>query len=205
METTEPRSTPVNKTEIDESTVRDKLNKEKPKSKKESQELANLRKELANKEQLYKESQEKILYVRAEFENYKKRIERDQAGIAAYAKEHVILSILPVLDSFDRAAASYENTHSAEDILKGFQLIHKQFLDTLARLNVSVIDCKGHQFDPTCHDAMLHQQTADAPENTIIEVCQPGYKFQDKIIRHAQVIIAKQPEIKEEEVVKNKE
>ena len=184
--------------EIEASSPAEKPTKEKAKGKKENHELAELRKQLAEKEQLYKEGQEKILYVRAEFENYKKRMERDQAGIAAYAKEHLLLAILPVIDSFDRAATSYASTHSADDILKGFQLIHKQFIDTLTRLNVEKVECKGQAFDPACHDAMMHQETDTAPENTIIDVCQPGYKYGDKIIRHAQVIIAKKPEVKKE-------
>ena len=192
-------------TEPEQSTVAEPEHKEavekqhKSKGKKENQEIEELRKQLADKEQLYKESQEKILYLRAEFENYKKRVERDQASMSALAKEYVLLAILPVIDSFDRAAASYECTHSSEEILKGFGLIHKQFNDTLTRLNVQKIECHGQAFDPACHDAMMHQETDTAPENTILDVCQPGYKLNDKIIRHAQVIIAKKPEEKKEE------
>jgi len=202
LETTE-KEPQVN--EINSASEAEKPVKEKAKNRKENHELKELRKQLAEKEQLYKENQEKILYVRAEFENFKKRVERDQAGMSAYAKEQLLLAILPVIDNFDRAAASYEITHSAEEILKGFQLIHKQFIDTLSRLNVEKIECKGQAFDPARHDAMMHQETDEFPENTIIDVCQPGYKFGEKIIRHSQVIIAKKPEVKEEGEKKEKE
>ncbi|MFH1428798.1 MAG: nucleotide exchange factor GrpE [Candidatus Margulisiibacteriota bacterium] len=163
-----------------------------------NKQIEELTQQLSAKDEEIKEAKAAVLRLHAEFENFKKRMEKERMGASRYAVEQTLLEVLPVLDSFDRAAASYEKKHSAEDIYNGFQLIQKQFYDTLTRLGVCKIECKGEQFDPNTHDALLHQESAEVPENTILDVCCNGYKYKDKIIRHAQVVIAKKPEVQED-------
>jgi molecular chaperone GrpE len=149
---------------------------------------------LAAKDAEIKELNERLLRLRADFDNIRKRMEREKMSLATLVEEKFLLEVLPILDSLDRAKDSYETTHSAENIYSGLELIQKQFQDTLNRMGVKKIACQGEFFDANLHCAVMSQECNDAADNSIVEVCQPGYTYKDKVIRHAQVIIAKKEE-----------
>lgn len=153
--------------------------KEKKKSKKES-ELELIKKELAEKNDL-------LIRTAAEFDNYKKRTEREKASVAEYAKAGIIKKLLPILDNIDRATVA--DKESAEYI-KGIELIVKQFLGLSGDLGIEEVAKVGDTFDPNFHEAVMHIEDENYGENVIAQVLQKGYKIGDTVIRAAMVQVA---------------
>lgn len=153
--------------------------KEKKKSKKDA-ELEAIKSELDQKADL-------LARTAAEFDNYKKRTERERVGISEFAKAEVLKKLLPILDNIDRAAAAEAGT---EEYLKGIELIIKQFLSLKEGLGLIPIAKKGDAFDPNFHEAVMHIEDESYGENVIAEVLQQGYKIGDTVIRAAMVQVA---------------
>lgn len=153
--------------------------KEKKKSKKDA-ELETLKQELAQKTDL-------LARTAAEFDNYKKRTDRERAGIAEFAKAQVLKKLLPILDNIDRASAAEAGT---DEYLKGIELIIKQFLSLKEGLELVEIAKAGDAFDPNFHDAVMHIEDESLGENVIAQVLQQGYKIGDTVIRAAMVQVA---------------
>ncbi len=153
--------------------------KEKKKSKKDS-ELEALKAELDAKN-------DQLMRTAAEFDNFKKRTEREKASIAEFAKAGLIKQLLPILDNIDRAAAADK---ASADYIKGIEMIVKQFETIVSTLNIEEIAKVGDQFDPNIHEAVMHIEDETLGENVIADVLQKGYKFGDTVIRAAMVKVA---------------
>jgi len=129
--------------------------------------------------------------IQAEFENYRKRAAKEQQDFRDYALADALKSLLPILDSLDRAlktkAASLEDFHS------GIELIDKQFHDALAKLGVQPIEAEGELFDPNLHQAVQLVDTQETEDNRIIDELQRGYKMKDRLLRAAMVRVARNP------------
>lgn len=132
-------------------------------------------------------SKEQLLRTAAEFDNYKKRTDRERAGIAEYAKCEVIKKLLPILDNINRAAAT-EST--GDDYIKGVEMIIKQFSALAETLGIEEIGAQGDNFDPNLHEAVMHVEDEALGENVIAEVLQKGYKLGGTVIRAAMVKVA---------------
>ena len=130
-------------------------------------------------------AKEQYLRLAAEFDNYKKRTEREKTQIYADAYAKVVGEFLPVLDNLERAL-SIEG-EDFDGLYKGVELVLKQTLETFAKMDVEEIEAKGQAFDPELHNAVMHGEDESLPENTIAEVLQKGYKMGDKVIRYATV------------------
>ena len=152
---------------------------EKKKSKKEL-EIEKLKSELDSKNDL-------LIRTAAEFDNYKKRTERERLSIAQYAKAEMAKKLLPLLDNIDRARSS---DTSSDDYIKGFEMIVKQFLGLSEQLELTEIGAQGEPFDPNLHEAVMHSEDENLGENVIAEVLQKGYKLGDTVIRAAMVKVA---------------
>ena len=153
--------------------------KEKKKSKKET-ELESLKTQLEEKSDL-------LFRTAAEFDNYKKRTEREKASVAEYAKAGIIKKLLPILDNVDRAAAADKET---ADYIKGVELIIKQFEGLASELGIEEVAKVGDSFDPNYHEAVMHTEDENLGENVIAQVLQKGYKIGDTVIRPAMVAVA---------------
>ncbi len=138
------------------------------------------------KEELEKQK-DLLLRTAAEFDNYKKRTERERIMTAEYAKASVIKTLLPVFDNVDRADACDKES---ADYAKGVELIVKQLKETVKNLGITEIGVVGDTFDPTLHEAVMHVEDAEAGENTVVEVFQKGYRIGDTVIRAAMVKVA---------------
>jgi molecular chaperone GrpE len=137
---------------------------------------------------------DQLLRKQAEFENYRRRTERERAEVYKRGKKEVLIEMLSVLDNFERAMLSVSKT-AEEDALKlGFELIYKQFKDILTRMGIEPVESVGHFFDPHVHEAVTIQQTSEHEANTVIEEFQKGYKLGDQLLRPAQVKVAASPE-----------
>lgn len=157
----------------------EKTAKKEKKSKKEA-ELEKLKAELDKKNDI-------LLRTAAEFDNYKKRTEREKSGVAEYARAGIIKQLLPILDNIDRAARA---DRESPDYIKGIELIIKQFEGLSEKLGIEEIAKQGDAFDPNLHEAVMHIEDEALGENVIAEVLQKGYKTGDTIIRHAMVKVA---------------
>ena len=130
--------------------------------------------------------------VAAEFENYRKRVLRDQESLVARAHERLVKELLPVLDDLERALAAAEQ-HEEAKLEEGVRLVHRELAAALQREGLAEIETNG-RFDPHVHEALL-SQPSEAEEGSIIEVVQKGYALGDRVVRPARVVVAApQPE-----------
>ena len=159
--------------------VKETAPKKEKKSKKDS-EIEKLKAELEQKNDV-------LLRTAAEFDNYKKRTEREKSGVAEYARAGIIKQLLPILDNIDRAAGA---DRESPDYIKGIELIVKQLEGLSEKLGIEEIAKQGETFDPNLHEAVMHIEDENLVENVIAEVLQKGYKTGDTIIRHAMVKVA---------------
>jgi molecular chaperone GrpE len=133
-----------------------------------------------------------LLRRQADFDNYRKRIEKERAEDSKRATARVIEGLIPVLDGFEHALAAHREAEY-ENYLKGFELIYKQLLDNVTRLGAERVEPLGKMFDPHLHQAMDRAETADHEDGTILQVFQPGYLFHGRVLRPALVRVAVHP------------
>jgi molecular chaperone GrpE len=133
-----------------------------------------------------------LLRRQADFDNYRKRVEKERSEDSRRSTARVIESLIPVVDSFDQALVSHREPEYA-NYRKGFELIHKQLIDNIAKLGAERIDPLGMTFDPHLHQAMDRTETTDKDEGTILQVFQPGYVFHGRVLRPAMVRVAVHP------------
>jgi molecular chaperone GrpE len=125
--------------------------------------------------------------VAADFENYRKRVARDQESLVARAHERLVKELLPVLDDLERALAAAEQ-HEEAKLEEGVRLVHQELKAALKREGLAEIETNG-RFDPHVHEALL-SQPSDAEEGSVIEVVQKGYRLGDRVVRPARVVVA---------------
>lgn len=133
-----------------------------------------------------------LLRRQADFENYRKRVERERGEDGRRVTARVIEGLIPVLDGFEHALAAHREAEY-ESYRKGFELIYKQLLDNLAKLGAHRIDPLGKPFDPHLHQAVDRAETTEHPDGTILAVFQPGYEFHGRVLRPAMVRVAVHP------------
>ncbi len=128
----------------------------------------------------------------ADFENYRKRIERERREEAQRAVARLIEDLLPALDAFERALAAHD-APAYEDYRKGFELIYRQLWDALERRGLKRIEAEGRIFDPHLHHAIERVESENHQDGAVLEVLQPGYRLHDKVLRPATVRVAVHP------------
>ncbi|MBZ5697050.1 MAG: nucleotide exchange factor GrpE [Acidobacteriia bacterium] len=148
-------------------------------------EIAKLRGEKDDLQQL-------LIRRQADFENYRKRIERDRHEEGRRGVERLITELIPVLDAFDRALHAHEDPAN-EEYRQGVTLIRKQLWDALARHGVTRIDAAGKMFDPHVHQAIERVESIECPDGSIVDVFQDGYLFHGRVLRPAIVRVAVHP------------
>lgn len=145
----------------------------------------------AEKASLY----DKLLRRQAEFENYRKRVERERSELYQHGRDDVLLQFLPVVDNFERALSSLETSEGdAEALRHGVELIHKQFKDALSKFGLEAVEAVGQTFDPHLHEAVTTEATDKHKENTVIQEFQRGYRIGDRLLRPAKVKVASSPD-----------
>ena len=157
-------------------------------------EVASLSRELAAEREKNKELYDKHLRLHAEFENFKKRMEREKCEYYKYALERLVKDLLPVFDHLELAIKSAEESKDFERFSEGIKLIHKQLKDTLEKEGLTYECAVGERFDPCKHEAMMHLETDAHEPNMVMEEHKKGYFLNDRLIRPAMVTVAKRPE-----------
>ena len=138
------------------------------------------------------ELRQTLLRRQADFDNYRKRIEKERFEDSRRATARVIEGLIPVIDSFENALAAHREAEY-ESYRKGFELIYKQLLDNLTRLGAERMDPAGKPFDPHLHQAVDRAETTEHEDGTILQVFQPGYSFHGRVLRPAMVRVAVHP------------
>ena len=149
-------------------------------------EADNLRKELEEKTKSIEELTDTLKRLQAEFENYRKRIEKEKIEFVKYAAAMPVEKLLPVLDSFESAI---RNTNEKEKFVHGVRMIYAQFVSALENIGFRPIKAEGEQFDPYRPEGLLKEES-DKPEGTILEELQKGYMFHDKVLRFSKVKVS---------------
>ena len=139
--------------------------------------------------QIYKD---KYIRLAAEFENYKKRAQRDQIDSARYANESLLKKLLPTIDNLERALQSGKDAGASGPLLEGVELTYKQIIETVEKLGVRQISSTGNTFDPAIHQAVAQVESDTAQPNTVVEEFQKGYFLHDRILRPSMVTVAKE-------------
>jgi molecular chaperone GrpE len=135
-----------------------------------------------------------LLYRKAaEFENYKKRSENEAASIMRFASESLIADLLPVIDDFERSIKAAKNSKDFESLYRGIELVQQKFLKVLDKRGVKAFETVGKEFNVEFHDALLQIPRDDVPSHTVLEEIEKGYMLNDKVIRHAKVIVSTEP------------
>ncbi len=147
---------------------------------------------LLSQEALAAEYKDKYLRALAEGENFRKRLEKDKKDFLAYAVQDLIGELLPVLDNFERALASAPSA-GPDSCRQGVEMIYKQLVGALAKEGLQQIEAKGKVFDPYLHEAVAEEVTAAAPDGSIIEELQKGYRLKDRLLRPSAVKVARSP------------
>jgi molecular chaperone GrpE len=147
---------------------------------------------------------DRFLRKAAEFENYRKRAEKDKTESLTLAKSSLILEFLPVADACERALSSMESVGDAQSGMEryreGVELLYRQLLDTFGRAGVIPIESEGQPFDPHLHEALSRKEDPSCERDMVAQELRRGYLFKDKLLRPAQVIVAvPPPALKEEE------
>jgi len=163
-------------------------NKESEDSKYETDPLQLLVEQVSLIEEQKKNAEEKFVRLAAEFENYKKRMARDFERQSHMIREKIFLSILPVMDDLDRLLQHEEENGTVS--LDGIKLIKNNFIKILEGYGVKPFEAKGETFDPERHDAMLTQKSDDYEIPTVLDEFEKGYMINDKVLRHARVIVS---------------
>lgn len=177
MDTEEIKQTEEESVQEPAEKVKKKSNKELEKKEKEIEEL--------NAKLI--EQNDKYLRLMAEYENYRKRTDKEKASRYSEAYVDALNLILPLVDNVDRAV-SYATDDS--DLAKGVLLLKKQLDDVLTKAGVEEIKAEGEQFDPELHNAVMHEDDETLVENVVKTVLQKGYKRGDKILRYSMVVVA---------------
>ncbi len=138
------------------------------------------------------ELRQTLLRRQADFENYRKRIEKERAEDSRRTTARVVEALIPIIDGFEHALAAHREAEY-ENYRKGFELIYKQLLDNITRLGVERVDPTGRLFDPHLHQAMDRTESSDREDGTILQVFQPGYVFHGRVLRPAMVRVAVNP------------
>jgi len=141
------------------------------------------------------ELQDRVLRAQAEFQNYRRRAEKEKLEFLEYASSEAVLNLLPVLDDFERALQSEA---SAGEYAKGMQLIYQRFYDSLKKLGLEPIDSVGKPFDPHIHHAVEKEETDQASPDTVLAEYQRAYNFKGRLLRAAMVKVAVEPSPKVE-------
>lgn len=126
----------------------------------------------------------------AEFDNFRKRTEKEKSAMFETGAKSVVEKILPTIDNFERGLTGLTEEQKDDPFVQGMEKVYKQLLTTLEGIGVTPIDAKGKTFDPNFHNAVMHVEDEEYEENTVVEEFQKGYMYRDSVVRHSMVKVA---------------
>ena len=157
---------------------------------KEKLKIQELEKEIEQLKAEKAELNDRFLRLFSEFDNYKKRVSKEKLDLIATASEKVLVSLLPVIDDFERAIAANEKAADVDSMKEGFNLIYNKLIQMMKRFDVEEIQAKGEEFNTDFHEAVTHFPAQNEEDKgKVIDVTEKGYKLKDKVIRYAKVVV----------------
>ena len=141
-------------------------------------------------QELIEELKDKVTRQMAEFDNFRKRTDKEKSQMYDMGAKDIVEKILPVLDNFERGLATATEEEKTQPFVEGMDKIYKQMVTTLEAAGVKEIECLGKEFNPDFHNAVMHVEDEEAGENIIVEVFQKGYTYKDVVVRHSMVKVA---------------
>ena len=171
---------------VDEETVEEMGDETSPQE--EEQDMACALEEARAKLQ---ESEDKVLRLAADFENTKKRLERERDISLKFAEENILKELLPGIDNIERAMDQAQDANSIESLLAGVELTRNGLIATLEKFGVKGIESVGEPFDPNIHEAIAMEETDKMAPNLVLREFQKGYYYKDRLLRPAKVIVSK--------------
>ena len=179
-----------NLSDIETNTDKNKRSFFSKKKDKEKQKIQDLEKEIEQLKADKAELNDRFLRLFSEFDNYKKRVNKEKLDLLSTASEKVLVSLLPVIDDFERAIAANEKAENIDSIKEGFNLIYNKLLQMMKRFDVEEIQAKGEEFNTDFHEAVTHfPAQKEEDKGKVIDVTEKGYKLKDKVIRYAKVVV----------------
>lgn len=164
------------------------------KKKKKKEDLPDeVKKEMEEKDARIKSLEERILYLQADFENFKRIKAKEKEDTVRFGNEVLIKELLPVLDNFELALKHSESTEDYKAVHDGVKLILNEFLKVLERAGVKPVEAMGRKFDPNFHEAMFQEEREDEEPDTVVSELQRGYLLNDRLIRPSRVGVSKRP------------
>lgn len=159
-------------------------------------ELESVKEELETAKQEAADTYDRLLRMTADFENYKKRSQRDREELKKFANESLIKDLLPVIDNLERALIAAKEQQSSDadhsgNMVEGVEMTLNEIVKILKDYNVTPIEAQGKPFDPTYHEAVMQEESDQYPQNTVINELQKGYILHDRLIRPAMVVVSK--------------
>lgn len=138
---------------------------------------------------------DRLLRTTADFDNFKKRAAREKQDAIKFANESLLQKLIPVLDNFDAALAAAHNatTEAAQSMQTGVNMIYQQLKSVLAEAGLEEVDATGKTFDPNFHEAVSQREVAELPEGQVVQQMRKGYKFRERLLRPASVVVSKHP------------
>jgi molecular chaperone GrpE len=156
--------------------------------------VEDLKERLEEKKKEFEDIYDRLLRTTADFENFRKRNEREKAERIKFANEELVRELLPVIDNLERALASVKGALDMEPLIKGIEIVLDQFFKTLKKFGVSAFTSVGDRFDPTRHEAVEQVESAAHDANTVVNEFQKGYFMYDRLLRPALVSVSKHPD-----------
>jgi molecular chaperone GrpE len=147
--------------------------------------------ELTMARQECQETRDQLLRLAADFENYKKRMERDRSKALKYAEENFIKELLPAVDNLERAIEQGRKAGNSSELLQGVELTFKGLVATLEKFQVTPLESIGQPFDPNFHEALAMDHSDEVAENHVLVEFEKGYHYKDKLLRPAKVVVSK--------------
>ena len=186
----EPEETEPQEQKTEEDAAAEETSAEKQPKKKEKRGMFRSSKELQKKEQEIAELKDQLLRARAEFENFRKRTDKEKAVRFDDGAMFILQKLLPVVDNFERGLAQVPEEAKDDPYVTGLEKIYKQLTALLQESSVTPIEAVGKPFDPELHNAVMHVEDEELEENVVAEEFQKGYSYKDRVLRHSMVKVA---------------
>ena len=142
------------------------------------------------KDILIDELNDRVKRQMAEFDNFRKRSEKEKAGMFEMGAKSVIEQLLPIVDNFERGLGAISEENKADPFVDGMDKVYRQMTEMLDKLGVKPIEAVGCEFNPELHNAVMHVDDEESPDNTVVEEFLKGYTYRDQVVRHSMVKVA---------------
>lgn len=163
---------------------------EKTSGKKDKKEKKEKKSKKDPRDQQIEELKDRLMRQMAEFDNYRKRTEKEKSQRYEVGAKDVVEKILPVVDNFERGLAAVPEDEKENPFIDGMEKIYKQLMTTLEGIGVKPIEAVGQEFNPDFHNAVMHVEDEEVGENIVVEELQKGYLYRDSVVRHSMVKVA---------------